>query len=222
MRARYVLLAVGCLLTTAPQAVAQEAGEACDAVGKLVVGNWAEYEISGIPGQDVSSLRFAVVGEEASEGYWYEFKAATSQGPMIVQLLITGFPFEASDIKSMVVKPGSQPAMKLPAQALAMARQQMGPNPMIDFVEHCADAEFLGSESVTVPAGTFEAWHLESADNLGEAWISSEIPFGIVKGGAKSGEEMVLTGYGTDATSSITETPQEMPMMPGGPGNNRR
>jgi len=46
--------------------------------------------------------------------------------------------------------------------------------------------------------------------------VARDVLFGIVKVRPKDGGEMVLTGHGMDAKSSITEKPQEMPgmMMP--------
>jgi hypothetical protein len=71
-----------------------------------------------------------------------------------------------------------------------------------------------------VPAGTFDAWHvvLTEGDGQGDFWVSGDVPFGIVKGSRAGSGEMVLAGYGQDAKSSITETPREMPAMPGGMG----
>src|SRR5438552_2904771 len=69
-----------------------------------------------------------------------------------------------------------------------------------------------GWESVTVPAGTFRALHV-TTDDGGEVWASREVPFGLVKTHGKQGD-LALTGRGTDAKSSITETPLEMPALP--------
>ena len=213
---------MGVLLSTG-SAWGQGNEEACGAVGNLEVGHWAAYEFSGVPGQDVSSVRFAIV-ESEGEDFWYEFSAATSEGAVIVQLLVPGFPFQPADIRQVVMKAGDQPAMKLPSQMVSMMQQQMGPNPMLDFAKECASAKSLGRESVGVPAGTFDAWHLENVDERGNVWISSDVPFGVVKGTWKDGGEMALEAFGTDATSSITETPTEgFPGLPtGGPPSGNR
>lgn len=224
MRSRGLVTVTVCvLLVSAGPAGAQVNEEACRAVGNLEVGHWASYEFVGVPGEDVSSVRFAVV-ESEGEDFWYEFTASTSEGPVIVQLLVSEFPFQPADIKQVVMKAGEQPAMKLPSQMLSMMQQQMGSNPVLDFAKQCAAAASLGRESVEVPAGTFDAWHLENADEQGNVWISSDVPFGIVKGTWRDGGEMVLKAFGTDAESSITETPMEgFPGMPmGGPPSGDR
>jgi hypothetical protein len=71
----------------------------------------------------------------------------------------------------------------------------------------------IGEESVTVPAGTFHTIHYRNTDSGNEVWVSTSIPFGMVKNHMARGGDIVLTGMGTDAKSQITETPQEMPGM---------
>jgi hypothetical protein len=75
-----------------------------------------------------------------------------------------------------------------------------------------------GFEMVTVPAGTFKADHIQytQKDIVVDSWVVANIgPYGMVKTTSKD-MEMVLTAYGTDATTLITETPTkfEMPKMP--------
>jgi hypothetical protein len=65
---------------------------------------------------------------------------------------------------------------------------------------------------VTVPAGSIKALHMKDSEG-GEAWMSRDVPFGVVKAHLKEGEDLVLTGRGMDAKSSITEKPVEMPGM---------
>ncbi len=77
-----------------------------------------------------------------------------------------------------------------------------------------------GIETITVPAGTFSARHmqyLEGSDTV-DAWVSEKVPpYGLVKSKTRD-FEMVLIGAGTGAKSLITETPKkfDMPMMPQG------
>lgn len=208
---------------SAGPARAQDSAAVCEAVGQMEAGEWSEYQLLGEPAAEVNSVRFAFLEEgplEAGSGNWYEFKAQTTQGPVIVQLLVPGFPFEMSEINEVVMKTAGQPAMRIPSEMLGVLQQQMGGNPMEKFARKCAKGVMLGQESVTVPAGDFQAWHMKSADESGEAWLSRDVPFGIVKGVTGDGAVMVLSAYGEGATSSITEEPQDMPMMmPGMPQN---
>ena len=103
--------------------------------------------------------------------------------------------------------------MKLPEQMLATVSQRMADNnPALLIAHRCATAQVVGWETVAVPAGSIKALHLKDSEG-GEAWMSRDVPFGIVKAHSKDGENLVLTGRGMDAKSSITEKPMELPGM---------
>jgi hypothetical protein len=216
MLRRAIIGAATFIVTGVAPLAAQDQAAACAAVVDAKVGYWAEFELSGAPAEDVSSLRFAIVKRQGTtDKTWYEFSAVTSQGPVIIQLDVPGWPFEIDQVTGVIVKMAGQPAMRLPSSMLGMMQQQMGDNPMADFARRCATSELLGSESIEVPAGTFSTLHLRSDDDGSEAWISQDVPFGIVKGLVPDGGVLTLKGFGTDATSSIPEEPQTMPGMGG-------
>jgi hypothetical protein len=204
------------LLFVVPKLAAQDLSAACSAVTDSEVGYWAEFNLEGMPGEDVNSLRFALI-ERAGESNpsWYEFQAETQQGQVTIQLDVPGWPFQPDQVQGVIVKMAGQPAMRMPKEMIAMMQQQMGDNPMVDVAERCATAEGLGIESVQVPAGSFEAFHIHDAEQQGDAWISPDVPFGVIKVLVPEGGTMELLRYGTDATSSITEEPQMMPGMGG-------
>jgi len=221
MRARYCLILAGCLFATvATPSAAQDIDQVCQSIGDLDIGDWAQYEMSGaaVQGQSVESIRFAIVGEEdTAEGsmVWYEFDTETAEGSLIVKMLVTGWPFEMSGVKDVILKMGGQPAMRVPQQMLAMMQEQMATSPIADFAKQCRAANFVGEETVETPAGTFHTLHVHTDEQNGDAWVSAEVPFGMVKGSSQDGPTMVLVQYGTDAVSQITETPVDMPGMPG-------
>jgi hypothetical protein len=65
----------------------------------------------------------------------------------------------------------------------------------------------VGSESITVPAGTFSCEHWTKDDGKGDAWASTKVgPMGLVKS-VENGRTMVLARIITDAKSKITGTP---------------
>ncbi len=206
----------GLLLCTPAALNAQTLAEVCSAVGQLDSGSYVTYELDGASptGQQISEMRFALVGQEAGgseAGFWYEFRAMAEE-MIIVQMLVPGFPFDPADIRALVLKSGEQPAMKIPSEMLGLVRSQIEQNEMAEFAKQCAESEVLGTETVSVPAGEFYTLHIRTKMGTGEAWISQDIPFGMVKARTDTGEEMVLTGYGYDAVSSIDETPVEMPL----------
>ncbi len=219
MLRRAFLAAAALIVVAVAPLAAQDQAAACAAIVDTEVGYWAEFDLSGTPGEEVSSLRFAIIERPAeADKTWYEFSAVTNQGPVIVQLDVPGWPFETTDVTGVIVKMAGQPAMRLPTQMLSMMQQQMGENPMAEFAEKCSTSALIGTESVEVPAGTFSTVHLKSDDDGSEAWISPDVPFGIVKGNVPDGGVLVLKGFGRDAESSIPEEPQ---MMPGMGGMNR-
>ena len=70
-------------------------------------------------------------------------------------------------------------------------------------------AEIVGTESVTVPAGTFSCTHYRMKDGTGEAWVSDKVsPWVLVKSQDKD-TSMVLAKVITDAKDHITGTPQK-------------
>lgn len=213
---RTILGALGFLAVAAHPLAAQGQSEACEAVTRSEIGYWAQFALADMPSNEVSSLRFAMIerpGEESKT--WYEFQAATDRGDVIVQLDVPGWPFETEQVAGVIVKMAGQPAMRLPNEMMAMMQQQMGDNPMADFADRCATSELVGKVDVEVPAGTFATFHIRSGDDGSEAWISPDVPFGIVKGLVPEGGTLTLTAFGTDATSGIPEEPQVMPGMGG-------
>lgn len=208
------------LLLSLPQALpGQDLQAICSEFGKLTVGQWASHRFTGT---DTGTTRFAVVGTEKQGGitlYWYEMKMEgttgelAGKGPMIMQMLVPGLGGgQASEARAMVMKAGDQPAMRMPEQMIGMMRDRAGANNVAsESAKRCQGGRVIGWESVTVPAGTIRALHVTGDD--GDAWVASGIPFGVVKAVGKEGRQMVLTGHGADAKSSITEKPQEMPGM---------
>ena len=181
-------------------------------MGNAEVGDWSSYDFTDPESGQDGTLRFAVVNRDGSD-FWYEMQAATAEGQVIIQMLVPAFPFTPDQVTDVIFKAPGQPAMRMPSQMLGMMRQQMAGNPMFDFAENCAAAEDLGEETVEVPAGTFETFHIRNAGDMGEAWISLDVPFGMIKAEAEG--TVVLTGYGDNAVSAITEEPQSMPGMGG-------
>lgn len=203
------------LLLLAGPAAAQSVEELCATATNVSVGQWARYRLT-MPQMDNEpmEMRMAIVGEEAVNGaphYWFELNMAASQGTMIMQVLVPGWPYDADQVAGMIMKAGDQPAMRMPAQMMGMMAQRApGGNVARDMLKECRNADIVGTERVTVPAGTFEAVHLRStADGGADIWAAAAMPFGLIRMQGRAGE-MVLLGHGTDATSSITETPRGM------------
>lgn len=178
---------------------------------KPVVGSWAEYQMKG-QGEAPTKMKIAIVGKEGTS-FWYE-TVMQAHERMVTKMLVSGNPNDRQNLKRMIVKAGSEQAMEMPAMGMGMGREpvksQKPAGKVID----------KGIETITVPAGTFAARHMQyqEGSDVVDAWVSEKVPpYGLIKSRAR-GHEMVLTGTGTGAKSLITETPKKfnIPMMPQG------
>jgi hypothetical protein len=181
----------------------------CNVVIKApAAGSWAEYTSAD------GTMRLALLGTETRAGrnlVRMEMSMTSREGPMIMQMLVPGYPYEMNTIEDLVLKAGDRPAMRMNAQMLQMMASRM---PRDQVAEFCRNAQMtrVGEESITVPAGTFPTIHFRDNSSNNDVWVSESIPFGLVKAKLARGGEMVLSARGNDATSRITETPQEMNM----------
>jgi len=209
-------LALGALVTPALSAQsATDLADVCKALGNAKVGQWASFE--GTSASGGGKLRLAVVGSErASDStlYWFEVNFAGQEPGKsgVVQILAPNLASGSATPRSLIVKIGAQPAMRISGEMAGMMGQKPGQdNAAFDWASRCSGAHVVGWESVTVPAGTFRALHV-TTDDAGEVWATRDVPFGLVKLHGKQGD-LALAARGTDAKSSITEKPLDMSGM---------
>jgi hypothetical protein len=206
-------LALGVLVAPALSAqTPTDLADVCKALGNAKVGQWASFE--GTSASGGGKLRLAVVGSErASDStlYWFEVNFAGQEPGKsgVVQILAPNLASGSAAPRSLVVKIGAQPAMRISGEMAGMMGQKPGQdNAAFDWASRCSGAHVVGWESVTVPAGTFRALHV-TTDDAGEVWATRDVPFGLVKLHGKQGD-LVLAARGADAKSSITEKPLDM------------
>jgi len=172
-----------------------------------VVGHGAAYDMQSNDGKKVS-MEVTVVGKEYVDGkdaYWLEssIESADSGGAMIMKQLMVLDGQQTRIVKSIMQMPG-RPPMELPAQMLQRYHPQAA--------DVRSEAQDLGSESITVPAGTFHCEHYKMKDG-GEAWVSKDVtPYSMVKF-QSTDNSMVLTKVITGAKDKITGTPEPMDPM---------
>jgi hypothetical protein len=181
-----------------------------------VVGSGAEYETDRKDGTKMT-FEIAVVGKDSAEGkdaYWFEVAMNDPRmGPVAVKelLVVDG---NTSHPTRMVVQMPSRGPMEMPMGA--GGRMPMAQPPPEDIRDKADD---LGSESVTVPAGTFTCEHYRGKDNDGtDVWVSKEVPpYGLVKMVDKNKDQtVVLTRIDKSYQDKITGTPTPFnPMMMG-------
>jgi hypothetical protein len=164
-----------------------------------VVGKGAEYQSTNTGSTDSKSrtMEVYVVGKESvdgKEGYWMEFVTFDDKNQQVVGKTL----FTRDDIQfhRMIVQVPGQPAMEMPFRPDAAHQSRMQDN--------LSEWHSVGTESITVPAGTFSCEHWHNDKNGGEAWTSNKVtPFGMVKETSQH-NTMILTKQLADAQDRIT------------------
>jgi hypothetical protein len=179
-----------------------------------VVGAGAEYQMTSTKGNGPSKIGISIVGKEEVGGepaYWMEIATQDprSGGDFYMKTLIVVNGGKTQGTKMIMQMPG-RPPMEMDMQAMQMMGGGRPHAPQsADISKGGTD---VGSESVTVPAGTFTCEHYRNADG-DDVWVSSKIsPWGLVKMNGHEGNTMVLTRVITDAKDMITGTPVQMQM----------
>ncbi len=170
-----------------------------------VVGSGAAYEMDK---KDDRKTKFdiAVVGREGA-GYWIEY-SMQSPGGMAYMKTLTAREGDDVIVQHMIVQiPGHPPMdmssmMKMHAMQSAQSKADMR-----------ANAQDLGTETITTPAGTFACQHWRSKKDGSEFWLSDKVtPWKVVKMSGKD-QTMTLVRVITDAKTHITGTPVSMEDM---------
>jgi hypothetical protein len=196
--------------------LAQDEGAPCpNLYANPKVGHYAELQFTNATGESML-IRFAVVGSEMLDGrehYWIEVISAPPVigDNVIVQMLVPHYPFDHRDLKAYIVKMPGAPARKVPDDLLAQIGEQTQTGP--SWRQLCGSTEDLGTERVTVEAGTFNTRHYRAGENLEDEFWIADVPFGMVKL-IQADSRMELVRHGSDARSSIREKPLEMKPPP--------
>lgn len=183
-------------------------------VFKPVVGSGAQYNVDTKNGK--MEMAIAIVGKETvdgSDGYWTEIRMLNGKGAGMIMKELTVMTGDQPGIKRMIVQPPGRPPMEMPMSMMAMMKNL--PKAQATGKEHGL-GEVIGTESVTVPAGTFECQHYQSKSDHGttDVWFTTKVsPYGMVKTTSADGT-MVLDKVLSGETSQIKGEPQQMPGMP--------
>jgi hypothetical protein len=179
---------------------------------KPVVGSGAQYQITAKNG--TMHYAYAIVGKEdveGSTGYWMEMRTEIPGMPgetVMKHLMVLGG--AGPQMKRMIMQSLGQPPMEIPVGMISgMGQRILGAG-----AGDTSPGQRVGSETITVPAGTFECEHYRKQEPRGtvDVWISSKVsPYGTVK--MSSGETtMVLEKVLSNETSHIKGEPQKMDM----------
>ena len=178
---------------------------------KPVVGAGAQYEVTTKKNEKVN-WAYAVVGKEAvggAEGYWLEMRLeGGKEGGMVMKHLLVVRGGKA-EVKRMIVQTPGQPPMEMPMGMMGgmMSRGQQAASEQ-------NLGERVGTETVTVPAGTFlcEHYRSKSGKTPADVWVSTKIsPYGLVKMVSED-STLVLTKVLANETTRIKGEPQKLEM----------
>ena len=170
-----------------------------------VVGKGGQYQTTR-PGQEHATTELqeiTIVGKESvdgKEGFWMEISHwDKNQSEMTyAKMLFTKEDFQFH--RTVIQQPGQQ-AMEMPFHASEKAKSRVH--------EEIEKWSAVGTETITVPAGTFSCKHWKKEKGSGESgdseiWTSDKVsPFGMVKE-VTPGRTMVLLKVITDAQDHIT------------------
>lgn len=171
-----------------------------------VIGKGAVYEDTGKEAKP-RTTEISIVGKDSADGkeaYWMQFVSTEPDGKSYVgKTLITLDDFQ---FHRMIVQPPGQQAMEIPMQMSAAGRQRMQ--------ENINDWHSVGSETITVPAGSFSCEHWHSDKSNADAWTSDKVtPFGMVKSVSGNGGTQVLLKVVDNAADRITGPVKQFDMQ---------
>jgi hypothetical protein len=105
-----------------------------------------------------------------------------------------------------IIQPPGQGTMEMPNDMMARNRQKME--------EGLSDWHSVDTETISVPAGTFNCGHWKNEKNGRGAWTSDKVvPFGMVKEPGKD-SSMVLLKVIEDFPERITGPVKQFDMQP--------
>jgi len=153
-----------------------------------VVGKGARYASTSKTGGQAWTEELSIVGKDTVDGkdaYWMEMvRIDDKSGEHGGKALITVDDFQ---VHRMVMEVPGQGLMEMPANML-MTSAKAGQH----IQENMKEWHSVGSDTITVPAGTFSCEHWRNDKKNEDMWASDKVvPFGMVKQAGPT-SEMVL------------------------------
>jgi len=216
MKFRQIAILIATLVVALPLAAQMGMGPRVPTLSGVwhpEVGAGAAYDRTVAATGDKTQMEITIVGKEDVAGkpaYWMEFAISNPKmmggAQMVMKQLMTVNENDVISTRMIMQPPGSDP-MEMEMNGGGHSMKQTSPANIAD------KAELVGTESVTVPAGTFSCQHFHMKDGSGDGWISDKVsPWSLVKyQGTDS--TMVLTKVITDAKDRITGTPKKFDPM---------
>jgi hypothetical protein len=168
-------------------------------------------------GAPKTTMTYAIVGKEDFEGqeaWWLEMRFDSGEGGLMVMKQLALIPAKGLPVpKRMIIQSANMPPQEMPPEMVSSIGQQVRSE-----VDKEGLGEKIGTETITVPAGSFECEHYRTTRGAWKAdiWFSRDVlPNGLVRM-ISTDARMSLVKVLKNETSHIQGTPQRMPAMPGG------
>jgi hypothetical protein len=172
-----------------------------------VIGKGAVYVGTGKDGKITRTTEIAIVGKdsfEIKEGFWMQIVSTDPQGKTFVgKSLITPADFQ---FHRMIIQPPGQQAIEISMDMNAARKEKMKDN--------LSEWHSVGTETITVPAGTFSCDHWRNDKAHAEIWTSDKVtPFGMVNEISSNGDTQVLSKILDNATDRFTGSAKQLDMQ---------
>lgn len=194
--------ALAAILLTTSAASGQFMGRTPSMAGVFapVVGEGAAYEVTTAKDNKKTQMEMAITGKEEVEGrpaYWMEYTVSgMPQGGGTSKMLVS-LNGEQTATMRMVTRMGNEVVEMDMNMLMMQGRQKAEPTDVRK------SAERIGTETITVPAGTYTCEHWRAKDGSGDYWISDKVrPMGLVKMTGKD-SSMILLRQITGATTKL-------------------
>ena len=169
-----------------------------------VVGQGAAYQMDSRSGKK-QEMEIAVVGKEdfqGQPGFWLEMTMSEAHEGMGAMKMLMVMAPPTPGAKRMIMQMNGQ-AYEFPMNSPMMQNRPGAKNAGGTDITK-SGGTLVGTETITVPAGTFECQHYKGTDPPTDVWVSSKVsPWGLVKSEARD-SSMVLVRQITDAKDKIT------------------
>jgi hypothetical protein len=179
-----------------------------------VVGSGGAYEMTDHNGAK-TQMEMTIVGKEdvaGKPGFWMEMAMNNprASGQIFMKYLVAPSDNGTVSTRMIMQMPGQDP---MEMDMNMMSRGGRNPAATATPADIRSKADLVGTESVTVPGGTFTCEHYRAKDGTSDVWVSDKVAhWGLVKMQGKD-NSMVLTKVITDAKDHITGTPKKFDPM---------
>lgn len=166
-------------------------------------GEYTVYRMERTDGETIGQMRKALlfVDDEGNEAWKVKFADAAARDTTVLEFLFS--PDRSELLRLRARYPDEEAGQEVPVQENTYYRQPQR------LTEESVEGATVGTETVAVPAGSFEARHVQygapGAQGDQNWWLSEEVPGGIVRYEVRSRDTTEPSDRPEDAEGLYTE-----------------